>query len=50
MLYQHTELLEDKTRVPDYSINANLVTLHCCLLKLKAQLLTHLSWPEVIET
>ena len=42
-------MLEDKTRIRDYNINANLATLRCCLIKLKAQLLTDFSWPEVIE-
>lgn len=44
-----SQMLEDKTRIRDYNINANLATLRCCLLKLKAQLLTDVSWPEVIE-
>ena len=44
-----SQMLEDKTRIRDYNINANLATLRCCLLKLKAQLLTDFSWPEVIE-
>jgi hypothetical protein len=44
-----SQMLEDKTRIRNYNINANLATLRCCLLKIKAQLLTHLSWPEVIE-
>ena len=42
-------MLEDKTRIRDYKINANLATLRCCLLKLKAQLLAEFSWPEIIE-
>ena len=44
-----SQMLEDKTRIRDYKINANLATLRCCLLKLKAQLLTEFSWPEIIE-
>lgn len=44
-----SQMLEDKTRIRDYNINANLATLRCCLIKLKAQLFTDVSWPEVIE-
>ena len=44
-----SQMLEDKTRIRDYKINANLATLRCCLIKLKTQLLTDFSWPEVIE-
>ena len=44
-----SQMLEDKTRIRDYNINANLATLRCCLLKIRAQLLTHLCWPEIIE-
>ncbi len=43
-------MLEDKTRIRDYNINANLATLRCCMIKLKAQLLTEYSWPKIIET
>ena len=42
-------MLEDRTRIRDYNINANLATLRCCLLAIKATHLTHLSWPQVIE-
>ena len=45
-----SQMLEDKTRIRDYNINANLATLRCCMIKLKAQLLTEYSWPEIIET
>ena len=44
-----SQMREDDTRIRDYNINANLATLRCCLIKLKAQLLTNFSWPEVIE-
>ena len=44
-----SQMFEDKTRIRDYNINANLATLRCCLLKIKAQLLTNLTWPEIIE-
>ena len=44
-----SQMLEDKTRIREYNINANLATLRCCLLKIRAQFLTHLSWPEIIE-
>ena len=44
-----SQMLEDKTRIRDYNINANLATLRCSLIKLKGQLLTDFSWPEVIE-
>lgn len=42
-------MLEDRTRIRSYNINANLATLRCCLLAVKASLLSHLSWPLVIE-
>ena len=45
-----SQLLEDRTRIRDYNINANLATLRCCLLAIKATRLSHLSWPRVIET
>jgi hypothetical protein len=45
-----SQMLEDRTRIRDYNINANLATLRSCLLVIKARLLTHLSWPRVIET
>ncbi len=36
---------------PDAAIiNANLATLRCCLLAIKASRLSHLSWQQVIET
>jgi len=41
---------EDRTRIRDYNINANLATLRCCLLAIKAYRLSNLSWPQVIET
>ncbi len=44
-----SQMREDATRIRDHNINANLATLRCCLIKLKAQLLTNFSWPEVIE-
>lgn len=44
-----SQMLEDKTPIRNYNINANLATLRCCLIKLKAQLLPDLSWPEIIE-
>jgi len=44
-----TQMLEDKTRIRDYNINANLTTLRSCLLAIKAQLLPHLSWPQTSE-
>ncbi len=44
-----SQFLEDKTRIRDYNINANLATLRCCLIKIKAELLSEFSWPESIE-
>lgn len=44
-----TRMLEDKTRIRDYNINANPFTLRCRLLKIKAQLLPRLSRPDVSE-
>jgi predicted transposase YbfD/YdcC len=41
---------EDRTRIRDYNINANLATLRCCLLAIKSRCLTHLSWPQISET
>ena len=45
-----SQMLEDRTRIRDYNINANLATLRCCLLAIKSTRLSHLSWPQVIET
>lgn len=45
-----SQFFEDRTRIRDYTINANLVTLRCCLLAIKATHLPHLSWPLIIET
>lgn len=44
------QFLEDRTRIRDPDINANLATLRCCLLAIKARCLQHLSWPQIIET
>ena len=45
-----SQMFEDRTRIRDHNINANLATLRCCLLAIKAYRLGHLSWPQVIET
>ncbi len=45
-----SQMFEDRTRIRDYNINANLATLRCCLLAIKASRLSHLSWQQVIET
>ena len=45
-----SQMFEDRTRIRDYNINANLAPLRCCLLAIKATRLSHLSWPQVIET
>ncbi len=45
-----SQMMEDRTRIRDYNINANLTTLRCCLLAIKSTRLSHLSWPQVIET
>lgn len=43
------QMFEDKTRIRNYNINANLATLRCCLLKIKAQLLPDHPWPQIRE-
>lgn len=45
-----SQMFEDRTRIKDYNINANLAIIRCCLLAIKASCLSHLSWPHVIET
>ena len=45
-----SQMLEDRTRIRHYNINANLATLRSAILAIKAKLLSHLSWPQVIET
>lgn len=44
------QLLEDRTRIRDRNINANLALLRSCLLAIKSRCLPHRSWPQVIET
>jgi hypothetical protein len=45
-----SQMPEDRRRIRDYNINANLATLRDCLLAIKATCLSHFSWPQVIET
>jgi hypothetical protein len=44
------QLGEDKTRIKNHQLNANLASLRVAVLAIKAHLLPDASWPEVIES
>jgi hypothetical protein len=43
-------MLQDRTHIRRFNVNANLAAIRCCLITLRAQFLTHLKWLQIIET
>lgn len=43
-------LREDHTRSKNWNINANLSLMRMAMIHIKPRLLSHMSWPEIIET